>query len=98
LFPPGRRDPEGIHGEIWDEIANQRYAAPADRPLTLVAYESGLSVRAYVVHLAVGDVLIDMPLFVEPQKAVEVPLETTYQAAFAEVPRRWQRVLATSPS
>ena len=94
VFPPSRRDPQGIHGEIWDEIANQKYVAPADKPLTLVAYESGLSVRAYVVHLAVGDVLTDMPLFLEPQKAVEVPLEATYQAAL----RRWRRVLEAPPS
>ncbi len=42
------------------------------------------------------DVLIDMPLFLEPEKAVDVPLEATYNAAFAEVPRRWRRVLESS--
>jgi len=93
LFPPGRRDPQGIHGEIWEEIAGQEYAAPADKPLTLAAYESGLTIRAYVAHAAVGDALTDMPLFLEPEKAVEAPLEATYSAAFAEVPRRWRRVL-----
>jgi hypothetical protein len=61
----------------------------------LAAYESGLSVRAYVVHLRVGDILPDMLVFLEPEKAVMVPLEATYQDAFAAVPRRWQRVLET---
>ncbi len=98
LLPPGRRDPQGIHGAIWEEITDQEYVAPADKPLTLVAYESGFSVRAYVVHVAVGGVLTDMPLFLEPEKAVEVPLEATYQAAFAEVPRRWRRVLEAPPT
>lgn len=93
LLPPGRRDPQGIHGEIWEEIAGQEYTAPMDKPLTLAAYESGLSVRAYVVRLAVGDALSDMPLFLEPTKAVQVPLDATYQAAYAAVPRRWKRVL-----
>ncbi len=97
LFPPGRRDPDGLHGEIWQEIAGAEYAAPADKPLTLAAYETGLSVRAYVVHAAVGDALTDMPLFLEPGEAVTVPLEATYQASFAEVPRRWRRVLETPP-
>ena len=46
-----------------------------------------------MVHVAVGDLLPDMPLFLEPEQAVEVPLETTYAAAFTEVPRRWRRVL-----
>jgi hypothetical protein len=93
LFPPGRRDPQGIHGEIWQEVAGQEYILPADQPLTLAAYESALSVRAYVVHRAVGDELQDMPLFLKTQAAVDIPLEATYRAAFAEVPRRWRNVL-----
>jgi hypothetical protein len=28
LHPPGRRDPNGIRGEIWQEIAGQEYSAP----------------------------------------------------------------------
>lgn len=94
LLPPGKRDPQGIHGEIWEEFAGEEYAAPADKPLTLAAYETGLSVRAYVVATAIGDILTSMPLFLEPEKAVEVPLETTYQAAFDGMPRRWKAVLA----
>jgi hypothetical protein len=93
LLPRGKRDPQGIHAEIWDAIAGEEYLAPADKPLTLAAYESGLSVRAYVVHAEVGDELSDMPLFLEPGQAVSVPLDATYRAAFAAVPRRWQRVL-----
>ncbi len=95
LHPPGPRDPQGIHGAIWDEITNQRYVAPTDKPLTLAAYESDLGVRAYVERLAVGDVLADMPLFLRPRAHVPVPLEATYQSAFAAVPRRWRRVLET---
>jgi hypothetical protein len=40
-----------------------------------------------------GDVLPAMSLVLEPDGAVDVPLEETYQAAFAAVPRRWRRVL-----
>lgn len=98
LHPPGPRDPHGIHGAIWEEITGQEYAAPTDKPLTLAAYESGLTVRYYVEPIAVGDVLIDMPLFLEPSAHILVPLEATYQAAFAAVPRRWQRVLDTPSS
>jgi hypothetical protein len=93
LFPPGKHDPHGIHAEVWEEIAGQEYLPLAGKPLTLAAYETGLSVRAYVVPAAVGDELTEMPLFLQPQQAVSVPLEATYTAAFAEVPRRWRRVL-----
>ena len=98
LFPPGRRDPDGIHNEIWQEVAGEEYTLPPAKPLTLAAYETGDTLRAYVVQVAVGDALTDMPLFLEAGLAVEVPLEATYGAAFAEVPRRWRRVLeADSP-
>lgn len=66
---------------------------PADKPLTLVSYECDLVLRAYVVNVAVGDALPEMPLFLVPQGQVPLPLEATYQAAFAAVPRRWRRVL-----
>ena len=96
LHPPGRRDPQGIHGLIWEEISGEEYFAPPDKPLTLAAYESALTVRAFVEPLAVGDSLIDMPLFLEPGAHVPIPLETTYQRAFAAVPTRrarsWRKV------
>ena len=93
LLPPGRRDPQGIHGAIWEEITDRAYTLPAGKPLTLAAYETDLAVRAYVEHAAVGDVLAEMPLFLEPDACVSAPLEATYQSAFAAVPRRWRGVL-----
>jgi hypothetical protein len=93
LLPPTPRDPQGIHGAIWEEITGQPYVAPADKPLTLVAYESALGVKAYVEPVAVGDVLADMPLFLEPRAHVLVPLEATYMRALAAMPRRWRVVL-----
>jgi hypothetical protein len=98
LFPPGKRDPEGIRAEIWQEVAGREYDLPADKPLTLASYETGNALRAYAIHAAVGDALTDMPLFLEPGLAVTVPLEATYNAAFAEVPRRWRRVLEVPPA
>jgi len=93
LHPPGPRDPQGIHGAVWGEITGQEYAATAGKPLTLAAYESGGTVRAYVQHAAVGGALTDMPLFLEPGRPVDVPLEATYQAAWGALPRRWRAVL-----
>lgn len=93
LNPPGPRDPQGIHGAIWEEIEDDSYRAPADKPLTLAAYASGLVKRAFVEPIAVGDRLPDMPLFLTPEACVHVPLEATYQAAWNGVPRRWQSVL-----
>jgi hypothetical protein len=96
-FPPGPRDPNGIHAAIWGEVQDQPFALPKDKPLTLVAYECDLTTRAYIETIAVGDPLPDMPLFLEPNCHVAVPLEATYQTAFAAVPRRWRRVLEPPP-
>jgi hypothetical protein len=93
LFPPTTRDPQGIHGAIWSEIADDSFRLPEDKPLTLVAYSAGELKTAYIEPVAVGDVLPDMPLFLEPDKYINVPLEATYQAAFDAVPRRWRDVL-----
>lgn len=93
-LPPKRRDPNGIHALIWEEIQDEPFLLPKDKPLTLVAYECGLVTRAYIEPIAVGDDLPDMPLFVEPEHHVLVPLDATYQAAFAGMPRRWRDVVA----
>ena len=93
LQPATSRDPQRIHGAIWDEVAGEPYVRPAGKPLTLAAYESGAILRAFVEPVCVGDTLIDMPLFLEPGRYLAVPLEETYQDAFDAVPRRWRTVL-----
>ena len=41
----------------------------------------------YVEPTAVGRELLDMPLFLDPEVYVNVPLEATYQGAYRGVPR-----------
>lgn len=94
LHPPGKRDPQGVHGAIWDAVGDAPYTQPADKPLTLAAYETDTDeVMAYVEPVAVGDVLPDMPLFLVPGGHVLVPLEKTYLAAWEGVPARWRKVI-----
>lgn len=96
-FPPGPRDPNGIHAAIWEEYTSERFELPPNQPLTFVAYESADAQRAYIETFAVGDPLPDMPLFLAPEYHVLVPLEATYQAAWESVPARWQRVIVPQP-
>jgi hypothetical protein len=98
LHPRTRRDPDGIHAVIWGQFTDTKLKLPPDKPLTLASYVVGRpEKRAYVEPVAVGDLLPDMPLFLTPEYYVNVPLETTYRAAFDGVPRRWRNVLETSP-
>jgi hypothetical protein len=90
LFPPSRRDPEGIHGAIWSEIEAENFVLPSDRPLTSVAYEADEIVKAWIEPMAVGQVLPEMPIFLAPRRHVLVPLEATYMEAWQGVPARWR--------
>jgi hypothetical protein len=92
LFPPSRRDPAGIHSAIWEDLTGETEPA-ADKPLTLVAYVAGPEVMAYIEPVAVGDALPDMPLFLDAEQYIEVPLEETYRAAYRGVPAFYREVL-----
>jgi Protein of unknown function (DUF4058) len=95
LFPPGRHDPYGMHGVITQHLqrSDEPYDLPPDEPLTLAAYEVGRSIEVYLEHLAVGSDLPEMPLFLEPDRYVKVPLEATYQTAYTGMPAIWREVL-----
>lgn len=95
-FPPGRRDPNGIHSAIWGQFTDDPFELPPEKPLTLVAYEAGFSTRAYIEPVAVGDPLPDMPLFLAPEQYILVPLEAAYQSAWDAVPARWQRAITSA--
>ena len=94
LFPPTRRDPEGVHAAIWRELGEVPDPNPADEPLTLAAYSSGYPTTCYVEPTAVGKALIDMPLFLTQDRYVNVPLERTYEAAFDAMPTHIQKIVS----
>lgn len=96
LFPPGPADPHGMHAEVWDAAFGLTpYEPPPARPLTLASYCAGTPIRSYVEPRGFGETLTDMPLFVSPVRYVNVPLETTYTAAWRGMPQRWRQVLET---
>jgi hypothetical protein len=87
LFPPSPRDPQGVHKAIWDEIVEEPFELPPDKPLTIAAYSAGPPPTAYVEPVAVGDELpSEMPIFLSPGTYVPAPLESTYQATCAKCP------------
>jgi hypothetical protein len=93
VFPPGPCDPEGIHPAIWGEDPADPFRFDPAKPLTCASYTGGPGPFAFVEPLAVGDRLVDMPLCLTIEEYVPVPLEATYEAAFAAVPDYWQDVL-----
>lgn len=96
LFPPTPRDPEGLHPIVWGDEKPDDFLFDASKPLTCAAYVGGPGAQAFVEPLAVGDELPELPLFLTPDEYIDVPLESTYQAAFDAVPEVWRDVLANT--
>jgi Protein of unknown function (DUF4058) len=86
LFPPNSRNPQGIHKEIWDEVQEEAFELPPDKPLTMVAYAAGVPKKAYVEPIAAGDTLRDMPVFLNPATYILAALESTYLATWESCP------------
>jgi Protein of unknown function (DUF4058) len=93
LFPPGPRDPQGIHRAIWDEITDETFTMPKNKSRILASYSAGPVKAAYVEALAVGDALPDMPLFIAPDIHVLTQLEATYQATWNVFPDELKELL-----
>ena len=98
LFPPGRHDPQGMHGALWDRLGDEPDDPPDGEPLTISAYVADPPVKAYVEHLAVGSALPEMPVFLNPGHYINAPLEPTYQTTWRGTPEHWRNVLEQRPS
>jgi hypothetical protein len=98
LFPPGRRDPQGVHKVIWDRLHEEPFQLPPDKPLTVASYAVGTETVAYVEPAAVGDPLPDMPIFLTSERYVLCPLEATYQTAWQQFPAPLKGPLELPPA
>jgi len=81
---------------VWRWFDTAAYDPPADRPLTLVSYAwdgEEEEPKAYLEPVSVGQTLIDMPLFLTPERYINVPLEPTYRAAYQGMPEFWRDIL-----
>ena len=99
LLPPTPRDPNGLPAAILGEFGESLDLTP-DKPLTVAAYvagdtTAGLATTAYVEPVAVGDPLPDLPAYLEWGEYVPVPLEATYQAAWADCPPSMRELVET---
>jgi hypothetical protein len=91
-FPPGPQDPQSLHKLIWDEFdAEVPFELPSDEPLLLASYRAAVPIveltpEAYIEPLGVGAPLPDMPVWLDADLYVNVPLEPTYLAAWNTCP------------
>ncbi len=87
LLPPGKLDAQGIHNELWLALGSSTTEFRPELPLTLASYFARPECpEAFIEPTAAGRDLIAMPLFLEHDRYIEVPLEDSYQQAWQGVP------------
>ena len=93
LFPPTPLVPAGLHGAVAARFG-LTYDPPPDEPLCCAAYRSaGEATTSFVEPLAVGAAVPTMPLFLTPDRYVDLPLADSYAAAYRPTPRVYRRLL-----
>jgi hypothetical protein len=80
----------------WKLVDAGIFHVEPEHPLGMAAYCSSIRPVAYFEPFAIGSTLIDMPMFLTPDRYVNVPLERTYMEAWQGVPRRWRQVIDPS--
>ncbi|MBL8866705.1 MAG: DUF4058 family protein [Planctomycetia bacterium] len=89
LFPPMPSDPAGIQNVIIEEFGGTPFELPPTQPLTAGSYVAYDAPTAYVETLGVGEALPSLPLFLEDEwDYIPAPLESSYNEAFAALPRQ----------
>jgi hypothetical protein len=81
-FKPGRHDPHGLHGALWERFGDEPDDPPANEPLMFASYVADHPVRAFLEYRGFGQPLPEMPLFLDVGTYVETPLEATYQSTW----------------
>ena len=95
LFPPGTLDPTGIHGEIRRRRLPliDPFEVSEQKPLTLVSYLADHPKKVFLNRAAVGDPIPVTSMFLTTEHYINLPLEETYNAAYAGMPAFWRDVL-----
>ncbi|MBI2149758.1 MAG: DUF4058 family protein [Acidobacteria bacterium] len=95
LFPPGKHDPNGMHGAIWKRFSGaEPDRIPVSEPVALASYHAAdRRPYAYLEFAAFGKALPEMPVFLLDSRYVNVPLESTYRRAFKGLPAISKEVL-----
>ena len=91
-FPAGPQDPQTLHKLIWDEFdEGVPFELPADEPLLLASYRAAapfveFAPEAFIEPLGVGADLPEMPVWLDSDLYVNLPLDQTYRAAWDVCP------------
>ena len=94
-FPPRANDLDGLALRVAEAAGQSGLTAPPGRRVPAVSFESATVITAYAEPFGVGDALPPLPLFYKIGWYVPLPLEATYDVAFAGLPKHLRRRLET---
>jgi hypothetical protein len=94
-FPPGAHDPQGTAKAVCEVFSDPPFTLPPDKQLTVAAFQAEPLPTAYIEPFAVNDTMPDMPLFLEGEWYITVPLEETYLATWNVLPMELRQVIAS---
>ncbi|MCC7418859.1 MAG: DUF4058 family protein [Planctomycetaceae bacterium] len=97
LFQPTQHDPAGIHKAIWDEFEEEAFDMPVGKDRVAVSYEAGEERVAYIELIGIGEPIPDMPLFLDVELHIPVPLEKTYETAWNASPQALRAAVENAP-
>ena len=92
-FPPGTFDPEGIARGLQIESESIVPKAMNDEPLSFLLLRVSDHVSGFVEFGSVGKDVPTMPLFLNSERYVNIPLNDSYTEAWTSFPRPWQELL-----
>jgi hypothetical protein len=82
-----------IGAPIWEAMRKHTYDFPAAEPPVAASYDCRPIAHVYIEAITVGEALPDMPLSLDTDLYIQVPLEAAYKTAYAAMPARWREVL-----
>lgn len=92
----------GVRGflpTIWDTVSGSKAETISfDKPLAVALFVAGVPPTAYFDPFDLGDPIPDMPLFLEPGRYVNVPLETSYLASWNVLPEITRNRVLSPPT
>lgn len=89
--------PQGMHASLWEYLFGAEPELPGDLSRAAVSYRAADQITAYLEPLGVGEPLPEMPLFLDPEWYISVPLESTYADAYRGLPANWRGELDGAP-
>lgn len=93
LHPRGSFDPRGLHAAVWEYLYGDAPEPGDEGTLTLVSYRADSCVTAYLEPVDVGNELPSMPMFLDPDWYVPLPLEASYVETWQGFPEPWKAEL-----